>query len=66
VKKKKIKREIKVLQNVQGGVNIIKLLDVVRDPSVRASSPLSSSPPLPPPFRPSWCSFALASPRPRR
>ncbi|EGD83394.1 CMGC/CK2 protein kinase [Salpingoeca rosetta] len=32
VKKKKIKREIKVLQNLAGGVNVINLLDVVRDP----------------------------------
>jgi casein kinase II subunit alpha len=32
VKKKKIKREIKILQNLAGGPNIIKLLDVVRDP----------------------------------
>jgi casein kinase II subunit alpha len=32
VKKKKIKREIKILQNLAGGPNIIGLLDVVRDP----------------------------------
>ncbi|CAG8709225.1 5578_t:CDS:2 [Racocetra persica] len=32
VKKKKIKREIKILQNLAGGPNIISLLDVVRDP----------------------------------
>ncbi|ODV92747.1 hypothetical protein CANCADRAFT_92635 [Tortispora caseinolytica NRRL Y-17796] len=31
VKKKKIKREIKILQNLSGGPNIIGLLDVVRD-----------------------------------
>merc|ERR1711871_1354910 len=31
VKKRKIKREIKILQNLCGGPNIIKLLDVVRD-----------------------------------
>ncbi|PPD68451.1 hypothetical protein GOBAR_DD34667 [Gossypium barbadense] len=31
VKKKKIKREIKILQNLCGGPNIVKLLDVVRD-----------------------------------
>ncbi|KAI8077332.1 casein kinase II subunit alpha [Gilbertella persicaria] len=31
VKKKKIKREIKILQNIAGGVNVIELLDVVRD-----------------------------------
>ena len=34
VKKKKIKREIKILQNLAGGTNIIQLLDVVRDPHV--------------------------------
>lgn len=33
VKKKKIKREIKILQNLSGGPNVIKLLDVVRDPT---------------------------------
>lgn len=32
VKKKKIKREIKILQNLCGGPNVIQLLDVVRDP----------------------------------
>jgi casein kinase II subunit alpha len=32
VKRKKIKREIKILQNLTGGTNIIQLLDVVRDP----------------------------------
>jgi casein kinase II subunit alpha len=31
VKKKKIKREIKILQNLRGGINIIQLLDVVLD-----------------------------------
>jgi casein kinase II subunit alpha len=30
VKKKKIKREIKILQNIRGGTNVITLLDVVR------------------------------------
>lgn len=34
VKKKKIKREIKILQNLKGGPNIVELLDVVRDPQV--------------------------------
>jgi len=38
VKKKKIKREIKILQNLFGGVNIIKLLDVVRDPISKTPS----------------------------
>eukprot|EP01038_Epipyxis_sp_PR26KG_P016727 gene16727-22882_t len=31
VKKKKIKREIKILQNLRGGKNIIQLLDIVLD-----------------------------------
>lgn len=35
VKKKKIKREIKILQNLAGGPNVVGLLDVVRDPQVR-------------------------------
>lgn len=34
VKKKKIKREIKILQNLAGGPNVVALLDVVRDPQV--------------------------------
>ncbi|KAK3829171.1 MAG: casein kinase II catalytic subunit [Benniella sp.] len=32
IKKKKIKREIKILQNLAGGPNVIRLYDVVRDP----------------------------------
>ncbi|KAI8074028.1 casein kinase II subunit alpha [Gongronella butleri] len=32
VKKKKIKREIKILQNLAGGTNIVGLYDIVRDP----------------------------------
>lgn len=35
VKKKKIKREIKILENLRGGTNIITLLDVVKDPISR-------------------------------
>jgi serine/threonine protein kinase len=35
VKKKKIKREIMILQNLAGGPNVVGLLDVVRDPQVR-------------------------------
>eukprot|EP00917_Polyrhabdina_sp_WS-2016_P021999 GHVP01047642.1.p1 GENE.GHVP01047642.1~~GHVP01047642.1.p1 ORF type:complete len:345 (+),score=44.02 GHVP01047642.1:677-1711(+) len=35
VKKKKIKREIKILQNLKGGPNIINLLDICRDPLSR-------------------------------
>ncbi|CAI5942356.1 unnamed protein product [Closterium sp. NIES-65] len=38
VRRKKIKREIKVLQNLAGGPNIISLLDVVRDPVTRTPS----------------------------
>jgi len=38
VKKKKIRREIKILQNLCGGPNIIKLLDVVRDPLTKTPS----------------------------
>lgn len=34
VKKKKIKREVKILQNLSGGINVIQLLDIVRDPQV--------------------------------
>jgi len=37
VKKKKIKREIKILQILSGGPNIIALLDVVRDNQVFAT-----------------------------
>uniref|UniRef100_A0A674C2C8 non-specific serine/threonine protein kinase n=1 Tax=Salmo trutta TaxID=8032 RepID=A0A674C2C8_SALTR len=32
VKKKKIKREIKILENLRGGTNIIRLVDTVKDP----------------------------------
>lgn len=38
VKKKKIKREIKILENLRGGPNIIQLLDVVRDPNSKTPS----------------------------
>ncbi|KAI8341136.1 kinase-like domain-containing protein [Chlamydoabsidia padenii] len=38
VKKKKIKREIKILQTLAGGPNIIGLLDIVRDPQSRTPS----------------------------
>ena len=50
VKKKKIKREIKILQNLAGGPNIIALLDVVRDPQVS---------PFPYSMLSSLCSFCL-------
>lgn len=39
MKKKKIKREIKILQNLSGGPNIVALLDVVRDNQVLPPSP---------------------------
>lgn len=38
VKKRKIYRELKILQNLQGGPNIINLLDVVRDPISKTPS----------------------------
>ncbi|KAK6504049.1 Casein kinase II subunit alpha [Arthrobotrys conoides] len=38
VKKKKIKREIKILQNLSGGPNIVALLDVVRDAQSKTPS----------------------------
>jgi casein kinase II subunit alpha len=38
VKKKKIKREIKILQNTCGGTNIIQLLDVLHDPQSKTPS----------------------------
>uniref|UniRef100_A0AAY4DPY5 non-specific serine/threonine protein kinase n=1 Tax=Denticeps clupeoides TaxID=299321 RepID=A0AAY4DPY5_9TELE len=37
VKKKKIKREIKILENLKGGTNIIRLVDTVKDPVVSAA-----------------------------
>jgi hypothetical protein len=46
VKKKKIKREIKILQNLAGGPNIIALLDVVRDPQVNTHILLNLQPNL--------------------
>lgn len=41
VKKKKIKREIKILQNLAGGPNIVRLYDVVRDTQSRTPSLVS-------------------------
>uniref|UniRef100_A0A8C2WQU3 non-specific serine/threonine protein kinase n=1 Tax=Cyclopterus lumpus TaxID=8103 RepID=A0A8C2WQU3_CYCLU len=35
VKKKKIKREIKILENLRGGPNVISLIDIVKDPVSR-------------------------------
>lgn len=48
VKKKKIKREIKILQNLSGGPNIVALLDVVRDSQVNHLFPRYHSV-IPPP-----------------
>ena len=44
VKKKKIKREIKILENLRGGTNVINLLAVVKDPVVLNSKPFSCPP----------------------
>jgi len=38
VMKKKIKREIRILQNLHGGPNVVKLLNVVRDPQSKTPS----------------------------
>lgn len=54
VKKKKIKREIKILQNLAGGPNIVALLDVVRDSQVITSPNFSSPLPLDPFSPTSW------------
>uniref|UniRef100_A0A3Q0QQC4 non-specific serine/threonine protein kinase n=1 Tax=Amphilophus citrinellus TaxID=61819 RepID=A0A3Q0QQC4_AMPCI len=39
VKKKKIKREIKILENLRGGPNIISLIDIVKDPVFQSRTP---------------------------
>ena len=46
VKNKKIKREIKILQNLKGGTNIISLLDVVKGegPCINVMSSLAWRP----------------------
>ncbi|KAJ2450183.1 Casein kinase II subunit alpha [Coemansia sp. RSA 2424] len=41
VKKKKIKREIQIMQNLSGGPNIIQLYDVVRDPQSKTPALIS-------------------------
>lgn len=41
VKKSKIRREIKILQSLKGGVNVINLLDVVRDPATKTPALVS-------------------------
>lgn len=38
VKKQKIKREMKILENLKGGTNIVTLLDTVRDPASKSPS----------------------------
>jgi len=38
IRKSKIKREIKILQNLSNGPNVIKLLDIVRDPASKTTS----------------------------
>jgi len=38
VRQRKIKREIKILQNLRGGPNVIQLLDTVRDPGSKTPS----------------------------
>ena len=38
VAKKKIKREIKILRNLAGGPNVIRLMDIVHDPPSRSNS----------------------------
>jgi len=43
-RQRKIKREIKILQNLRGGPNVIQLLDTVRDPGCAPSRPLTHPP----------------------
>ncbi len=38
IAKKKIKREIKILRNLAGGPNVIRLMDTVHDPPSRSNS----------------------------
>lgn len=38
VKKRKIKREIKILEILKNGPNIVELLDVVKDPASKTTS----------------------------
>ena len=38
VKKRKIKREIKILQILKGGKNIVELIEIVRDPASKTPS----------------------------
>ncbi|PIA15889.1 Pkinase-domain-containing protein [Coemansia reversa NRRL 1564] len=41
VKKKKIKREIQIMQNLSGGPNVVQLYDVVRDPQSKTPALIS-------------------------
>lgn len=43
VKKKKIKREIKILQSLAGGPNVVQLLDVVRDATSKIPALITES-----------------------
>jgi casein kinase II subunit alpha len=43
VKKKKIRREILILQNLRGGPNIIEVIDIVRDPITKTPSLVNCS-----------------------
>jgi serine/threonine protein kinase len=38
VKEHRLRREVKILQHVSGGPNIVRLLDIVRDPETRTPS----------------------------
>eukprot|EP00005_Dracoamoeba_jomungandri_P003920 CAMPEP_0174259472 /NCGR_PEP_ID=MMETSP0439-20130205/8293_1 /TAXON_ID=0 /ORGANISM="Stereomyxa ramosa, Strain Chinc5" /LENGTH=371 /DNA_ID=CAMNT_0015343369 /DNA_START=143 /DNA_END=1258 /DNA_ORIENTATION=- len=38
MKRRKIRREVKILHNVQGGPNIIKLYDVIREPYINTTT----------------------------
>ena len=38
VRKNKIKREIKILQNLSNGPNVVKLLDVIKDSASKTTS----------------------------
>ena len=38
VRKQKIKREIKILLNLRGGINVISLLDILKDPASKTTT----------------------------
>lgn len=54
VKKKKIKREVKILENLRGGTNIINLIDTVKDPVVGACAGGCAGAALPPAESMGW------------